>query len=682
MLPFRQIHLDFHTSEHLVGIGSKFDPDEFAETLAAAHVNSITCFARCHHGWIYYDSKLHPDRVHPHLERNLLAEQIAACHARGIRVPIYTTIQWDYLTAKQHPEWVAVDPIGAVVTQETFEPGFYRWLTLNSPYIDFLKAHVQEIFEMLPVDGFFFDIVHPLNDSSKWTIEAMQAVGLDPTDSDARWQYGLEVVDTFRRDMTAFVRQFNTDCTIFYNQGHIGPQHRATAGAFSHWELESLPSGGWGYMHLPVTVRYARTLGMDYLSHTGKFHTSWGDFHSFKNLAALQFECFRMLAHGSKCMIGDQLPPDGKIDPHVYDLIGTVYADVEAKEPWCEGAIPLVDIGVFTGEEFEARTGDRMLPSVMGVTRMLEELGHQFSILDSHSDLSGYKVLILPDIIPVNNDVFKARLDAYLAAGGALLASFESGLNDAQNAFVLDALGVELVSEGPRDAEGNLVRGRHYERADFAQYLLPDGNIGRDLPDTEHVMYMRGLHIAASDGTTVLATIIPSAFDRRFDRFCSHRQTPSSGQPGQPGIVQKGHAIYFSSPIFTQYNQNAPRWCKILVRNALDRLLPEPLVRHDGPSTLSVTLNRQGSRWILHLLHYIPERRGVDFDIIEDVIPLYNITVSLNAPDNMRRVKLVPENDVLDHEWDKGRLVFTVPVVTGHQMVEIGEMGHSHDHIR
>ena len=97
------------------------------------------------------------------------------------------------------------------------------------------------------------------------------------------------------------------------------------ADAYTHFELESLPSGGWGYLHFPLTMRYARTLGLDCLGKTGKFHTSWGDFHSFKNAEALQYECFRMLALGAKCSIGDQLHPVGKIDPHVYDLVGSVY---------------------------------------------------------------------------------------------------------------------------------------------------------------------------------------------------------------------------------------------------------------------------------------------------------------------------------------------------------------------
>ena len=42
----RQVHLDFHTSPDIEEIGRDFSPDEFADTLSKAHVNSVTCFAR------------------------------------------------------------------------------------------------------------------------------------------------------------------------------------------------------------------------------------------------------------------------------------------------------------------------------------------------------------------------------------------------------------------------------------------------------------------------------------------------------------------------------------------------------------------------------------------------------------------------------------------------------------
>jgi hypothetical protein len=671
-LRFRQVHLDFHTSEHITAIGAAFDPDEFAATLERAHVNSITCFARCVHGWIYFDTKAFPERRHPYLTRNLLKEQIEACHARNIRVPIYVAVQWDVFTAAQHPEWRVVEPDGRLEGTPPYEAGFTRFLALNSPFFDFLKAHVQEILETLPVDGFFFDIVAPVDDSSRWTRAQMEAKGLDPSDTAARRQHGLEVVNQFTHDMTAFVRGFNTECSIFYNIGHVGTRHRAVIGDYTHWELETLPSGGWGYLHFPITVRYVRNLGLDYLGQTGKFHTTWGDFHSFKNVEALRYECDRMLAHGAKCLIGDQLHPDGRIDPHVYELIGQVYSEVEKKEPWCVGTQALTDIGVLTPEEFYGAKIGALPPALMGTTRMLEEGAHQFDIIDSQSDFSRYKVLIAPDNIPFTQQLVE-KVEGYLAAGGALLASFESGLNPEQTGFGLPSMGVKLRGDGPRDMQGRLVRGRVFETNDYAEYLLPGDEVGQGLPHTEHVMYIKGLDVETVPGTKVLANKVNSYFDRNFRHFCSHRQTPSSHEVGGPAIVQKGQVIYFAHPIFTQYYQNAPRWCKKLVLNALTVLLPDPLVQHDGPTTLIVTLNEQiaQNRWVLHLLHYIPERRGQDFDLIEDVIPLYNVRISLRVDQPVKAVNDVPSGQALSYQEKGNRIEFTVPQIVGHQMVAI-----------
>jgi hypothetical protein len=671
-LRYRQIHLDFHTSEHITGIGAAFDPEEFATTLERARVDSVTCFARCHHGWIYHDTQAFPERRHPHLARNLLKEQIEACHARNIRVPIYITVQWDHYSANEHPEWLIVDENGCPIGTPPYEAGFYRYMCVNSPYLDFLKAYTQEVLETLPTDGIFFDIVQPQPCSCRYCRAKMEAVGLEPSDAETRWQFGLHTINNFKRDMTAFVRQFNRNCSIFYNAGHVGPRHREVVEAYTHFELESLPSGGWGYLHFPIVMRYARHLGLDCMGMTGKFHTSWGDFHSFKNSEALQFECFQMLALNAKCSIGDQLAPSGKIDPDVYRLIGPVYAEVGKKEPWCRGARPVTEIGVFTPEEFHGATIGGMPSSLLGVTRMLQESGHQFDILDSFSDLLPYKVLILPDNIPVSGE-FALKLDDYLVNGGALIASFASGMDIEQNNFTYLTLGVRVKSEGPRNLNGELVRGQVFLRGDYCEYVLPKGQIGHGLPETEHVMYIRGMDIEAEAGVEVLANGIQSYFDRTYKHFCSHRQTPSSGQGGAPAIVKNGNTIYFSHPIFTQYDQIASRWCKTLFLNALARFLPDPMVQHGGPSTMQVTVNEQidENRRIVHLLHYIPERRSQLIDIIEDVIPLYEVKLSVKSPRKVEAVTLVPEQTSLTYKQKENRIEFVVPKLVGHQMIMI-----------
>jgi hypothetical protein len=106
--------------------------------------------------------------------------------------------------------------------------------------------------------------------------------------------------------------------------------------------------------------------------------------------------------------------------------------------------------------------------------------------------------------------------------------------------------------------------------------------------------------------------------------------------------------------------------------NALNLLLPDSLVRHDGPTTLQVIVNEQPdeNRWIVHLLHYIPERRSQEIDIIEDVIPLYNVKISIKLPET-KAVMSVPEQEPLPYEQKDRCVEFTVPQLVGHKMIAL-----------
>ena len=660
-LPFRQIHLDFHTAQNITNVGAKFDAEAFADTLAKAHVNSINCFARCHHGYLYFGSERHPERVHPHLQTNLLKEQIEACHARGIKVPIYTTIQWDYFTARAHPEWLALDADGRVQGPGPYEAGFRHNLTVNSPYFDFLKAHVAELFELLPVDGFWFDIVKPLDDSSSHTRRQMIEAGLDPSDPQARKRFGLQVITHFKNEMSDYVRSFSEDCTIFYNEGHVSPSLRGSLDAYSHLELESIPSGEWGYIHFPVTARYARTLPKPYLGMTGKFHTEWGDFHSYKNLAALQYECFLMLALGARCSVGDQLHPNGQLDAPGYDLVGKVYAEVAQKEPWCEDVQAVTEIGVLLPEAFgseavpAASTPDARVPkAAAGACRMLEALGYQFDFVSSHTDWSGYQVLLLPDEITLTPERAD-KLEAYLKRGGKVVASYRSGLLEDGSFPVF--FGLDYKGEAPYSPD----------------FLAPQGFLAGGLPAEEYVMYLRGAEVTPASDAEVLSWVHKPYFNRTFKTFMSHKHAPSTGEAAYPGVTRKGGLTYFAHPLFSQYQHNAPQWCRTLLDNTLRDLLGEPLVMHSGPSTLQLSLNRKasGESLVLHLLHYLPLRRSDTIDIIEDIIPLYDLGVSISAERTATSVTAVPAGESLDFEQVEGRVSFRLPKLNGHQMVEL-----------
>lgn len=654
---FRQVHLDFHTSEEIPGVGSEFNAQEFAETLKAARVNSINLFARCHHGWIYYDSERFPERRHPHLTCNLLKEQLEACHANGILAPIYVTVEWDHYTARAHPEWLMLDENGCQVGTKPFEPGFYRRLCLNTPYADFIEAQTIELCELFDVDGFWFDICVSYPCCCQRCVSEMRREGLEPSDPAQRRRFADRVLVRFQERISALVRSCCPEATIYFNGNRL-QQYREMIHTFTHLELESLPGGIWGYMHFPVAQRYARRLGVETVGMTGRFHTWWGDFHSFKNPAALEFECLRMLALGAKCSVGDQLHPTGKICQQTYRLIGSVYEKVEALEPWCEGVQPMAEIGVMTPEEFRPPDLGRVERIAASATRLLQELRHQFDVIDSKSDFSRYKLLILPDEIPLDGEL-TARLGDFLANGGALIASYRSGLRPEGGAFALPQLGVSLAGEAPYSPD----------------FILP-ARLSRSLPDEPHVMYLKALAAEPTKGSEVLCPVVRPYFNRTYQHFCSHQHTPAEALADYPGVVRNGNCIYFAHPLFALYDQYAPLWCKKLLAEAIDLLLPEPLLRAVAPSTAVFTLNRQPSknRMILHVLHYIPERRAALLETIEDVIPIQELPVSLKIEQQVLAVQLVPQQQPLEFRRVAGRVEFTLPKVEGHQAVAI-ELG-------
>lgn len=650
-LPFRQVHLDFHTSPLIPDVGRDFDPAAFASQLEEARVNSVTVFAKCHHGMSYYPTKI--GIRHPNLDRDLLGEMMQACRQRGIRTPVYISVVWDEQMAHDHPEWQQVTPDGVAGAIPPFNAG-WKWLCMNSPYLDYVEAQTEEVVRRYDADGIFFDIIMVTSPgcTCRYCVDGMVSEGLDPQNEEHLRRYGVQVARRTMDRLSRAVWKHRPGLKVFYNSRlRLARDEesgwRSELPFMTHVEIESLPSGQWGYLHYPLFARYVQTLGAPYLGMTARFHKSWADFGGLKNEAALEYEVFSMLATGAQCSIGDQLHPRGALEKPAYDLIGKVYRSVEAKEPWCAGAEPVKEVGVLVTVEGWEREAD--LTAEEGATQALLQSRRQFQLVDSVADWDDYKILVLPDRYPVDGTTAE-RLRAYVERGGSLLASGAS------------------VLEGNDGAMARLLGVEPSGTPDYTTHYIEDGGY-LGLPAMPHVMYEAPVLVTPSPGTEVLARVVRPYFDRAWDHFSSHRQTAPEGPTEFAAVTQRGRVIYIAGPIFTAYRRHGNRVYRRILEACLDRLAPRRPVEASIPTAGQVTLMKQGDRLVCHLLHYVAERRTPDIDIIEDVVPLSDVMLSVGMEQHPSRVYLAPQEQPLNWRYGDGMVTVVVPEVRGHQMV-------------
>lgn len=664
-LRYRQIHLDFHTSEHIPGIGAAFDPDDFVATFKAANVDSVTIFAKCHHGWSYYPTKV--GAPHPNLARpDLLGDMVNALSAADIECPIYISVQWDERNARIHPEWRARSATPNRFDPSSLQAGWHTICLNHDAYRAELLEQAREVARLYPTQGLFFDIVLAPDCVCAECLATMQAHGLDPEKPADRLRNDEWVNERFRSEMSAALREEFPDLRIFYNCGHIHKQGPKRFEPYSHLELESLPTGGWGYDHFPSSARYAATLGFDFVAHTGKFHTSWGEFGGFKHPDALEFEAAQMVALGSKCLVGDQLHPSGAINKDTYASIAPAYARIARLEPFLEGARQVSDIAILSAEHFNP-AGDRNHDSDDGAAQMLQELKLPFDVIDSFADLSTYRLLILPDAITLDAAT-ASRIADYVRAGGRAILSDRSGLD--ADGKPLAALDLGFASEG-----AHVGFEPSYARADAA--ALPG------LTATPFVMYGKARAITATGGE-VLAEIVPPYFNRSYKHFSSHQHAPDDPDAAPLGaaVVQKGGFAYIAYPIFDMYHAMGQPLYKYLVRDLIERLMPDPVLRTDLSSSGRATVTEQAERrrHILHLLFAAPTVRGKGvrgfdgktrvMEMIEDVQPIGPVRTSVRLPQPPSRAyDALTGEDIAVEDAGNGYYAVTLPSMRIHAAV-------------
>ena len=654
-VPTRQVHLDFHTSEAITGIGEKFNKKQFQEALIAGHVNQINIFAKCHHSWSYYPTKV--GNMHPNLKFDLMGAEIEACHEIGVVCPIYYSVGWSFNEALNHPDWCMRKKDGSYYVPADFnfnaKPTDVRpwgWINMcqvaGSPYHQYVLKNIEEICQLYKPDGFWFDIYPTRNEPCycQSCIDRMKQEGVDINDVQAvSLSYAL-ALKAHMKEVRELVVKYHPKATVYFNSAtHVRDAYSFTERLFdmnTQQELEDLPTTWGGYDKLPIEAKFHLSQGIPTVAMSGKFHKSWGEFGGFKSPQALTYEAAAMISYGASCNFGDQLHPSGEMDMSTYRNIGEAFKYVEKIEKYGPGGVPVSSLGVWLTLDEKA---DR------GTVNMLLEMHYDFVIADL-KNLSKLELLIIPSRACLKPEQANAIND-WVKNGGNLIVFGEGALDISKKRFILD-VGADFMSKSSFNFD----------------YTSVKSPLASEMVTTPFLNYQAGMLVKLSSGEA-LAYIREPYFNRTYEHFSSHGVTPyKTEDSGYPAVVRNGNVIFFAHAMDRQYFDNGMLLERTLVKNAIDLIYNEPVLKVTNlPSSGRVSFLKQEKekRYVAHLL-YAPALQRGEVQVIEDFLPVPGVEISVDVPENVKSIYQIPGGKKLKFSKSGKTLKISVPTFTMH----------------
>jgi hypothetical protein len=677
--PRRKIHLDYHNSQHEPRVGFGFDADEFVATLKAASIDSIVVFAKDMHGYFYYPSEFGP--VHPGLEgRDLMAEQVEACRAAGIKVYTYYCVTWDNYLAEHHPEWLCFRR-----ERDTYLPKFDetpRWTALclsNEDYVQLMLDHTREILERCRPDGVWFDMPMPNPEVECFChncLDAIRAAGKDPFDIRVQRERMQDLLVMWLRRSKELIDEVAPGVELEQNnQTRLGLAERIPY--LYNVDIEALPTGEWGYGYFPLNARYVRSLGVPATGQTGRFMLTWADFGGLKSEHQLTLETAWIAATGSAVCIGDQAPPSARLDPGVYRTIAAAYGSLEAIDDVLAGAVGVAEAALLVSGlqladygRTERHGTHAISDGASGAAKILVELGVQFDVVEAGTvDLSRYRLVVVAEGSELRPEV-SSELEAFVEDGGILVHAALPGTTLAETPW-LRRLGVTETEPSPFVPAYLRISDGFGDTAEGFEYALYDGADRWSTGDLDK---------AAVD---VGARLGEPLFQRSPEHYTSHHQSPVATITDHPVVLIGQRIAAFAFPLATGYYTHGYWLYADLFRRALDAVYPDRLLRSSAPTNLELGVTHQDAtsahteRFIVHAVNFAGAvRRGREHtEYFDQVVPQSGIEIELDIPIEPTRVYDARTDLDVPFTTEKGRIQVVLPTVEIHGVLVVeGQM--------
>jgi hypothetical protein len=397
--------------------------------------------------------------------------------------------------------------------------------------------------------------------------------------------------------------------------------------------------------------RYWAGTGLPFEYMSNRFISGLGDWNS-GTPAMFCYRAAASIANGGGFWLIDRMLPDGTLQEESYRAMSAPFQFIQERLDCVRGSEHVPEIGVLHGWTHLVGPDLRYFPDAdareergfayRGASEMLTQWGRHFTGLGEDRLIeraNDYRLLIVPEQEFLRADVAAALRD-YVERGGNLL--------------VTQAAGVEPV---PEMLELAGVAADGFTEADHGYFASPGPN---EPPVLQRTPFAR---LRLDGAQALLGYLRPVGGGARFGHGCA----PPEGEGGFPAVTLhrygRGQVACVGAPLFASYRRYYDHHLAAVALHVIDRLLPDPLVRLDGPPNVEVSAMRRGDDLLVHLVnHNARERRSNWFAAVVQFMPeLRDLAVSVRTSGAPVRVLSMPGEQEPDAVESGGYLRVTVP---------------------
>lgn len=276
----------------------------------------------------------------------------------------------------------------------------------------------------------------------------------------------------------------------------------------------------------------------------------------------------------------------------------------------------------------------------------------------AYERLKRFRVLILPNAACLS-DAQIAAINEFAAAGGSVLAEFETGMYDERGNIRLGAglnglLGITNVSGAMSPAYGE-------------EYI----KVNRTHPVTQG--FNDGQLIARMPFSLQVTLSASAASLAVFMNQIGQLYAPLGGESEYPALIVSdnptGHSVYLSGLAGEFYGRYRMREYQALIANALHWLRRAPMdIEVKCPATIQVELRHQSkpSRALIHLVNNTGDMQRP----VAEVIPVRDIHIQLRRKD-VKRVRALWTGRELEFHQTNETCLFALPELGVYEVITV-----------